>query len=36
LPRHASLEMVKRYLSLAQAGVDRNHKLASPVDNWHL
>ena len=33
---HSTLEMVKRYLSLVQADVDRNHKLASPVDNWHL
>ena len=30
------MEMVKRYLSIVQADLDKNHKLASPVDNWRL
>lgn len=33
---HATLDMVKRYLSLAQIDLDRAHKRASPVDNWVL
>ena len=33
---HSTMEMVKRYLSISQADLDRNHKLASPVDNWRL
>jgi integrase/recombinase XerD len=33
---HSTMEMVKNYLSVAQADLDRNHKLASPVDNWRL
>ncbi|MCJ7534770.1 MAG: tyrosine-type recombinase/integrase [Anaerolineales bacterium] len=33
---HSTMEMVKTYLALAQADLDKNHKLASPVDNWRL
>ena len=33
---HSTMEMVKTYLSIAQADLDKSHKLASPVDNWRL
>jgi integrase/recombinase XerD len=33
---HESLDMVKRYLSLAQNDLDRAHLVASPVENWSL
>ncbi len=33
---HASLDMVKRYLKIAQIDMDRVHEMASPVTNWHL
>jgi len=33
---HSSLDMVKRYLSIAQADVQDAHRDASPVTNWCL
>ncbi len=33
---HASLEMVRHYLALAQVDDERAHRKASPVDNWRL
>jgi len=33
---HSTMEMVKNYLALAQADLEKNHKLASPVYNWML
>jgi site-specific recombinase XerD len=33
---HNSLDMVKRYLSIAQADVQDAHREASPVTNWNL
>jgi len=33
---HASLDMCKRYLSIAQADVEAAHRKASPVANWRL
>ena len=33
---HSSLEMVKRYLHVAQVDIDTTHRRASPVDNWRL
>lgn len=33
---HSSLIMVKTYLQLANVDSQNAHKLASPVDNWHL
>ncbi len=33
---HSTMEMVRNYLALAQADLDKNHKLASPVENWRL
>lgn len=33
---HTTMEMVKKYLSLAQADLETTHKRASPVSNWNL
>jgi hypothetical protein len=33
---HLTMEMVKTYLALSQADLEKNHKQASPVDNWRL
>ncbi len=33
---HSSMDMVKRYLKIADADLARFHRLASPVDNWRL
>lgn len=33
---HTTMEMTSRYARIAQADIERNHKDASPVDNWQL
>ena len=32
----ATLEMVKKTLALANADLEKNHRVASPVDHWRL
>jgi len=33
---HSTMEMVKTYLNIAQADLQKNHLKASPIENWHL
>lgn len=33
---HSSLDMVRRYLSIAEVDLEQTHRRASPVDNWRL
>ena len=33
---HSSLEMTRRYVSIAQVDLETVHRRASPVDNWRL
>lgn len=33
---HSAMDMVKRYLKIADADLERFHRRASPVDNWRL
>lgn len=33
---HSTLDMVKRYLAIAQSDIEAVHKRVSPVDNWAL
>jgi len=33
---HETMEMVSRYLSIAQSDLDASHRRASPVDHWRL
>lgn len=33
---HETMEMIKKYLALAQIDIDMAHRRASPVDNWVL
>lgn len=33
---HTTLEMVRRYVALAQSDVETAHRRASPVENWRL
>lgn len=33
---HATMEMVKTYLKIAETDLEKNHKIGSPVDHWKL
>jgi len=33
---HTTLDMVKKYLAIAQTDLDRDHEKASPVKGWAL
>jgi len=33
---HSTMDVVRRYLALAQADMEAAHRLASPVANWGL
>jgi integrase/recombinase XerD len=33
---HETLDMVRRYVELADSDLEEAHKTASPVDNWNL
>jgi site-specific recombinase XerD len=33
---HTTLDMVKRYLAIAQTDLDKDHEKASPVKGWQL
>ena len=33
---HSTMEMVKTYLNIAQADLQKNHLKASPIENWNL
>jgi len=33
---HSTMEMTKRYLAIAQADLEADHQVASPVANWNL
>ena len=33
---HSTMEMTKRYLAIAQADLETDHRVASPVANWRL
>ena len=33
---HTTMDMVRTYLSIAEADLVRNHKIGSPVDHWKL